>query len=94
MGSGCVYPELKGQQELFEEQIWTGPPHPSEDSYAHAKRLMLAQLQAAREQYGLRSAFAISGNLYGPHDTFDIDDGHVTPALVAKFFKAARERRP
>ena len=94
MGSGCVYPELKGQQELFEEQIWPGPPHPSEDSYAHAKRLMLAQLQAAKEQYGLRSAFAISGNLYGPHDTFDVDDGHVTPALVAKFFNAAQKRQP
>jgi len=60
MGSGCVYPELKGQQELFEDQVWIGPPHPSEDSYAHAKRLMLAQLDAARNQYGLSSAFVIT----------------------------------
>ena len=94
MGSGCVYPELKGQQELFEEQIWIGPPHPSEDSYAHSKRLMLAQLQAAKEQYGLASAFAISGNLYGPHDNFDVDEGHVTPSLVAKFFKASQNGQP
>lgn len=90
MGSGCVYPELKGQQELFEEQIWNGPPHPSEDSYAHSKRLMLAQLQAAKEQYGLASAFVISGNLYGPHDNFDVEEGHVIPSLVAKFFEAAQ----
>lgn len=90
MGSGCVYPELKGQQELFEEQIWIGPPHPSEDSYAHAKRLMLAQLDAAKHQYGLRSAFVISGNLYGPHDNFNVEDGHVTPSLVAKFYEAKR----
>lgn len=90
MGSGCVYPELKGQQELFEEQIWSGPPHSSEDSYAHSKRLMLAHLQAAQEQYGLSWAFAISGNLYGPHDNFDIDEGHVTPSLVAKFFDATQ----
>jgi GDP-L-fucose synthase len=94
MGSGCVYPELKGQQELFEEQIWIGPPHPSEDSYAHSKRLMLAQLQAVKEQYGLASAFVISGNLYGPHDNFDVDEGHVTPSLVAKFFKASQNGQP
>ncbi|MEQ1527204.1 MAG: NAD-dependent epimerase/dehydratase family protein [Gallionella sp.] len=88
MGSGCVYPELKGQTELFEDQIWLGPPHSSEDSYAHSKRLMLAHLQAAKQQYGLSSAFAISGNLYGPNDNFNIEDGHVTPSLVAKFFTA------
>lgn len=94
MGSGCVYPELPGVEELCEEQIWLGPPHPSEDSYAHSKRLMLAQLIAAKEQFGFRSAFAISGNLYGPHDSFDVKYGHVTPALVAKFFHASKERRP
>lgn len=94
MGSGCVYPELKGQKELFEDQIWIGPPHSSEDSYAHSKRLMLAQLQAAKEQYGLASAFAISGNLYGPYDNFNIDDGHVTPSLVAKFFAATQNGQP
>ena len=94
MGSGCVYPELKGRAELFEGDVWTGPPHPSEDSYAHAKRLMLAQLNAAKEQYGLASAFVISGNLYGPYDSFNVDEGHVIPSLVAKFFDAARNRKP
>ncbi len=94
MGSGCVYPELKRQEELFEDQVWTGPPHPSEDSYAHSKRLMLAQLDAAREQYGLSSAFAISGNLYGPHDSFNIEEGHVIPSLVAKFHAARRNGTP
>lgn len=94
MGSGCVYPELKGQKELFEDQIWIGPPHSSEGSYAHSKRLMLAHLDAAKEQYGLASAFAISGNLLGPHDNFNIEDGHVTPTLVAKFFEAKRQNEP
>jgi GDP-L-fucose synthase len=94
MGSGCVYPELKGRQELFEEHIWIGPPHISEDSYAHSKRLMLAQLQAMKEQDGLSSAFAISGNLYGPHDHFDKDNGHVTPSLIAKFFDATQNGQP
>ena len=94
MGSGCVYPELKGQEELFENQVWIGPPHASEDSYAHSKRLMLAQLDAAREQYGLASAFVISGNLYGPYDSFDAEEGHVIPSLVAKFFEARNAKRP
>lgn len=90
MGSGCVYPELKGQQELFEHQVWNGPPHPSEDSYAHSKRLMFAQLSAAQEQYGFLSAFVISGNLYGPHDNFNVEEGHVIPSLIAKFHEAKR----
>lgn len=94
MGSGCVYPELKGHEELFENQIWAGPPHPSEDSYAHSKRLMLAHLDAAREQYSFSSAFVISGNLYGPYDNFNVEEGHVIPSLVAKFFDAAREDKP
>lgn len=94
MGSGCVYPELKGQKELFEDQIWNGPPHTSEDSYAHAKRLMLAQLLAAKEQYGMASAFAISGNLYGPYDNFNVEEGHVIPSLVAKFFDAKQKGQP
>lgn len=91
MGSGCVYSELKGQEELFENQVWKGPPHPSEDSYAHSKRIMLAHLDGAKKQYGLSSAFVISGNLYGPHDSFNIEEGHVIPSLVAKFFAASRE---
>lgn len=94
MGSGCVYPELPEIEELREEHIWIGSPHPSEDSYAHAKRLMLAHLQAAKEQYGLEWAFAISGNIYGPNDAFDIEDGHVIPALVAKFFAASKDNTP
>jgi len=87
MGSGCVYPELNNE-ELFERDIFNGSPHSSEDSYAHSKRLMLAHLNAAREQYGLASAFVISGNLYGPHDSFNIEDGHVIPSLIAKFHRA------
>ncbi|MCK4623661.1 MAG: NAD-dependent epimerase/dehydratase family protein [Desulfuromonadales bacterium] len=94
MGSGCVYSELNDQEELFEHQVWIGPPHPSEDSYAHSKRLMLAQLDAVKEQYDLPSAFVISGNIYGPHDNFNTEEGHVIPSLVAKFFHASREGVP
>ena len=87
MGSGCVYPELNNE-ELYEEDIFKGPPHSSEDSYAHAKRLMLAHLDAAKHQYGMASAFVVSGNLYGPGDSFNINDGHVIPSLISKFYNA------
>lgn len=88
MGSGCVYPDLKNTEELFEEYVFDGSPHPSEDSYGHSKRLMLSHLEAARTQYGLNSAFVISGNMYGPGDSFNIEDGHVIPSLISKFFQA------
>lgn len=88
MGSGAVYPYPPPRKLLEEDDIWIGQPHPSEDSYAHSKRAMFAQLTAYKEQYGMDFVFAISGNLYGPNDKFDIEHGHVTPALVAKFHAA------
>ena len=91
MGSGCVYPDI-GDQELFEDQIWLGPPHQSQASYAHSKRLMLAHLEAARTQYGMDYVFAVSGNIYGPNDTFDLDKSNVVPALIYKFLLAKRNK--
>jgi GDP-L-fucose synthase len=88
MGSGCVYPHPPPARPLREEHIWLGPLHGSEDSYGHAKRAMLAQLVAYKEQYDLPFAFVISGNHYGPHDLFDIEQGHVVPALIRKFYEA------
>jgi len=88
MGSGAVYPYPPPRELLHEDDLWSGKPHPSEDSYAHSKRAMLAQLDAYSEQYDMDFAFAISGNLYGPGDKFDIRHGHVTPSLVAKFYQA------
>jgi GDP-L-fucose synthase len=89
MGSGCVYPYPSPGLPLNEDMIWMGAPHASEDSYAHSKRAMLAQLNAYKESYGLDFAFVISGNLYGPHDKFDTEYGHVTPSLVRKFYEAS-----
>jgi GDP-L-fucose synthase len=88
MGSGCVYPYPSPGLPLKEDMVWQGPPHPSEDSYAHSKRAMLAQLIAYEEQYNLCWVFGISANLYGPNDKFDDINGHVTPALVKKFYEA------
>lgn len=74
---------------VVENSIWAGPPHQSEAAYGHAKRAMLAQLDAYAQQYGLRFAYPIMTNIYGPHDRFDAEHGHVIPSLIAKFHRAA-----
>lgn len=92
MGSGCVYPYPPPSEHLREDMIFMGEPHHSEDSYAHSKRLLLATQKAYKEQYGMDYAFVVSGNLYGPHDSFDIENGHVTPSLISKFYEAAKNK--
>jgi len=90
MGTIATYPEPK-MEPVKEEQIWEGPPHASEQSYGHAKRAMLAQLLAYRENYGMDFAYVISTNLYGPNDKFDVQFGHVIPSLIRKFYEAKRD---
>lgn len=88
MGSVCAYPYPPPSLPLSEEMIWQGEPHAAENSYAHAKRAMLAQLMAYKESYNMDFVFVLSTNLYGPHDKFDIQFGHVVPSLIRKFYEA------
>jgi len=74
--------------------MWFGLPHNSEDSYAQAKRTMLAQLFAYNESYNLDFSYIISCNLFGPNDRFNINDGHVVPSLIHKFVDAKRSNKP
>lgn len=89
VGTVAIYSDL-APMPVSTDSIWLGPPHGSEASYAHAKRAMLAHLEASRDQYGLDFAYAALTNVYGPNDKFDIDNGHVVPSLIAKFHAAAR----
>ena len=77
---------------MREADIWQGRPHGSEEAYGHAKRAMLAQLEAYRKQYGLNYAYMVCSNLYGENDRFDERCGHVVPALISRFERATRER--
>ena len=77
-----------------ESLIWFDQPHHGEKAYGHAKRAMLAQLEAYNKQYGLSFAYTVMTNLYGPHDRFDPIYGHVVPSLVAKFHRATLEGSP
>lgn len=88
MGTGAVYPYPSPGLPLQENMIFLGKPHPAEDSYAHAKRAMLAMLQAYEESHGMQWVYIVSCNLFGPHDKFDTEFGHVVPSLIKKFHDA------
>jgi GDP-L-fucose synthase len=88
MGTNCIYPDPP-QLPYHESAIFNGRPHPGEASYGHAKRHMLAMLEAYKESYGMAYSYIVSGNLYGPRDKFDPVNGHVMPALIWKFYQAS-----
>ncbi|TJZ77280.1 GDP-L-fucose synthase family protein [Chitiniphilus eburneus] len=90
MGTGAVYPYPSPGLPLQENMIFFGEPHAAENSYAHAKRAMLAMLRAYEESYGLEWAYVVSCNLFGPRDKFDVEFGHVVPSLIKKFYDAKR----
>ncbi len=87
-GTTAIYSD-EVARPMREDTLWQGAPHGSEAAYGHAKRFMLAQLEAYRMQYGLDFAYLISTNLYGENDRFDEKHGHVVPSLVARFHRAA-----
>lgn len=89
MGSVAMYSDVV-PLPMRETDVWLGPPHFSEAPYAQAKRAMLAQLEAYREDDGLDFALALATNLFGPHDRFNEVTGHVVPALVSKFHRAVQ----
>ncbi len=89
--STCVFPD-NVEYPLTEGKIHLGPPHFSNDAYAHAKRMAEVQIRAYREQYGLNYTSVIPTNIYGPHDNFNIENGHVLPSLIHKCF-LARENK-
>lgn len=89
MGTNAVYP-WPPELPYREETIFNGRPHAAESAYGHAKRGMLAMLEAYNDSYGLEYTYLVSGNLYGPHDRFDPVNGHVLPSLIHKFYEAWR----
>jgi len=87
--STCVYPDAPYvKYPLTEDQLHMGPPHPSNFGYAYAKRMLDVQSRAYRQQYGCNFITAIPNNLYGLNDNYDLELGHVVPALIRKFHEA------
>jgi GDP-L-fucose synthase len=86
VGTVCSYP--KQLEWIREEDLWSGYPEETNGPYGMSKKMHLVQAQAYRQQYGLNAIYLILANLYGPGESFDPEDSHVTAALVRKFLDA------
>lgn len=93
MGTNAAYP-FPPVLPFKESTIFDGRPHPSESGYAHAKRGMIAMLEAYQQSYGMEWACLVACNQFGARDKFDPVDGHVVPSLIVKFYDAWRTRTP
>lgn len=86
-GTICAYPKFT-PIPFREQDLWQGYPEETNAPYGLAKKMMLVQGQAYREQYGFSSIYLLPVNLYGPKDNFDPESSHVIPALVRKCVEA------
>jgi GDP-L-fucose synthase len=92
LGTICAYPK-HAPVPFREDDLWNGYPEETNAPYGIAKKLLLVQSQAYREQYGMNSVVLFPVNLYGPRDNFDPETSHVIPALVRKCVAARDEGR-
>ena len=90
LGTICAYPKFT-PVPFQEDDLWNGYPEETNAPYGLAKKMLLVQSQAYRQQYGFRSIVLFPVNLYGPRDNFDLHTSHVIPALIRKCVEA-RER--
>ena len=90
-GTICAYPKFT-PVPFQEENLWNGYPEETNAPYGIAKKAAMVMLDAYRIQYGLKSAYVLPVNLYGPHDNFDLQTSHVIPALIRKCVEAQRAR--
>ncbi|MEJ2013584.1 MAG: GDP-L-fucose synthase [Anaerolineales bacterium] len=87
IGTVCAYPKFT-PVPFKEENLWDGYPEETNAPYGLAKKMLLVQSQAYRQQYGFNSIFLIPVNLYGPRDNFNLETSHVIPALIRKCVEA------
>lgn len=86
---GCSYPAL-AVNPISESDLWNGYPQGESAAYSLAKRMSVVMAEAYRKQHGFDAVVLVPGNLYGPHDNFDLQNAHVIPATIRKFFEAKR----
>lgn len=87
LGTICCYPKF-APVPFKEDDVWNGYPEETNAPYGLAKKMLLVQSQAYRQQYGFNSIFLMPVNLYGPRDNFDPGSSHVIPALIKKIHDA------
>ncbi len=93
VGTVCAYPKHT-PVPFHEDDLWNGYPEETNAPYGLAKRMMLVQAQAYRQQYGFNAIYLLPVNLYGPGDSVDPSRSHVIPALIKKFHDARRVGDP
>ena len=93
LGTICAYPKFT-PVPFREENLWNGYPEETNAPYGLAKKMLLVQSQAYRQQYGFNSVFLLPVNLYGPGDNFDPASSHVIPALIKKCMDAINAGEP
>jgi GDP-L-fucose synthase len=93
LGTVCAYPKFS-KVPFSEDAIWEGYPEETNAPYGIAKKALLVQAQAYRQQYRLNAIFLIPTNLYGPGDNFNPDSSHVIPALIRKCAEARKQNLP
>jgi GDP-L-fucose synthase len=92
VGTVCAYPKFT-KVPFKEEDLWNGYPEETNAPYGLAKKMLLVQSQAYRQQYGFNAIFLLPVNLYGPGDNFDLQSSHVIPALIRKFTEAVQNKQ-
>jgi GDP-L-fucose synthase len=93
IGTICAYPKYT-PVPFKEENLWDGYPEETNAPYGIAKKMLLVQAQAYRQQYGFNVIYLLPVNLYGPRDNFDLETSHVIPALIRKFIEAQSSKTP
>ena len=92
LGTICAYPKFT-PVPFQEADLWNGYPEETNAAYGLAKKMLLVQTQAYRQQYGMNAIFLLPVNLYGPRDNFDLQTSHVIPALIRKCAEAVDQNR-
>ena len=92
LAAGCGYPKHL-VAPFKEEDFWSGMPDENSIGYSMAKKNLIIQSWAYRDQYGFNSSVLLPANLYGPHDNFDLEGSHVVPALIRKFIEARDKKK-
>ena len=93
VGTVCSYPKFT-PVPFKESDLWSGYPEETNAPYGIAKKAILVQSAAYRQQYGFNSVFVMPTNLYGPRDNFDLHSSHVIPALIRKCIDAVENQQP
>ncbi|WP_254508124.1 GDP-L-fucose synthase family protein [Anatilimnocola floriformis] len=93
VGTVCAYPKFTAVP-FREDDLWDGYPEETNAPYGLAKKMLLVQAQAYRQQYGFNSIYLLPANLYGPRDNFEPASSHVIPALIRKCVEAKQQGQP